>query len=130
MSEARVKLELAESHLERVLDAWNEPDWADLSIYGLYCLEAAVAAAAASVNIPITKDHYKKASVASSLYEKHGLPDVEDLMRDLNDARKAEAYGDVVAPDLNAEEVAGIIEDYVNRVRALVGDSGERENGE
>ena len=33
------------------------------------------------------------------------LPDVEQLLPDLNEARKSAAYGDVPAPDLNAEHV-------------------------
>ena len=37
------KVALARKHLDRVLDAWDEPtDWDDLSLYGFYCLEAAV----------------------------------------------------------------------------------------
>jgi hypothetical protein len=36
---------LAGRHLERVQEAWSEPDWSDLSTYGLYCLEALVRAA-------------------------------------------------------------------------------------
>jgi len=41
------KLALARHHLKRVLSAWDDPtDWDDLSLYGFYCLEAAVEAAA------------------------------------------------------------------------------------
>jgi hypothetical protein len=38
---------LAEEHLKRVQAAWDDPtDWEDLTMYGLYCVEAAVVAAA------------------------------------------------------------------------------------
>jgi hypothetical protein len=119
-SPAREKLALAEKHLDKVLAAWSEPDWADLAIYGLYCLEAAVEAAASAVGVSVTKQHWRKANVAAELFEGHQLPDVESLMSALNDARKAEAYGDIVAPELDAEDVATEIERYVEAVRALV----------
>lgn len=50
----------------------------------------------------------------------HGLPDVGQLLNDLNDARKSAAYGDVPAPELNAEVVASEIERYVDAVAELV----------
>ena len=51
----------------------------------------------------------------------HGLPDVSDLLVDLNDSRKAVAYGDVEAPDLDNEDVVNEIERYVKAVGELVG---------
>jgi hypothetical protein len=43
-------LECAEHHLARVQRAKDEPtDWYDLTIYGFYCVEAAVMAAASHV---------------------------------------------------------------------------------
>jgi hypothetical protein len=50
----------------------------------------------------------------------HGLPDAATLLRDLNEARKAAAYGDVEAPDLNAEDIAIQIEEYVEGVTELL----------
>ncbi|MCI0453339.1 MAG: hypothetical protein L0Z51_13340 [Candidatus Latescibacteria bacterium] len=44
-----------------------------------------------------------------------------DLLRDLNETRKSEAYGDVVAPTLDAEDVAREIEEYVEAVKTFVG---------
>ena len=88
------KLKLARRHLERVQAAWDTPtDWDDLSIYGLYCLEAAVEAAAAHVGLMTSKKHWEKADIAGELHKKHGLPDVGQLLRDLNDARKAAKPG-------------------------------------
>ena len=115
------KLALARHHLKRVLGAWDDPtDWDDLSLYGFYCLEAAVEAAAGRVGISTSKKHWEKADVAGELHRKHGLPDIEQLLRDLNDARKSAAYGDIPAPDLNAEDVASQIEAYVDAVADLV----------
>ena len=51
----------------------------------------------------------------------HGLDDVSDLLRDLNEVRKNEAYGDVVvAPELDPQDVATTIERYVDAIAALV----------
>ena len=95
------KLNLARRHLERVLVAWDTPtDWDNLSVYGFYCLEAAVEAAGMHVGLSASRKHWEKAETAGELHKKHGLPDVEQLLHDLNDARKAAAYGDVTAPDL------------------------------
>jgi len=48
------------------------------------------------------------------------MPDVSDLLRDLNEARKANVYGDVPAPSLNAEDVAQRIEEFVEAVKAAL----------
>ncbi len=115
--------ELARSHLERVQDSlWGDPvDWADLSMYGFYCLESCVVAAALHLGQERPSGHRDKAETAVVLAEEHDLPDVWDLLRDLNDMRKHEAYGDVDPPDgLGAEEVATAIEEYVESVGALL----------
>ena len=122
------KLALARRHLGRVLGAWDTPtDWDDLSLYGFYCLEAAVEAAAVHVGMRTSKRHWEKADVARELHRQYGLPDVERLLRDLNDARKSAAYGDVPAPDLSAEDVASEIEGYVDAVAELVEKSPDNE---
>jgi hypothetical protein len=122
VSKAEDKLSLARRHLDRVLSAWDVPtDWDDLSLYGFYSLEAAVEAAAIHVGLKTSTKHWEKADVAGELPASHGLPDVVQLLRDLNDARKSAAYGDVPAPDLNAEDVASESERYVDAVATLVG---------
>jgi hypothetical protein len=122
MATAKDKLKLARRHLERVLVAWDTPtDWDDLSLYGFYCLEAAVEAAAVHMGLATSKKHWEKADSAGELHKRHDLPDVRQLLRDLNDARKAAAYGDVPAPNLDAEDVASEIERYVDAVTALLG---------
>lgn len=121
MPTAKQKLELAREHLTRVQAAWDTPtDWADLSIYGLYCLEAAIEAGAIHAKLRISKKHWEKAEIAGELHKQHGLPDVEDLVSDLNDSRKAAAYGDVPAPALDAEHVAAEIERYVEAIEKFV----------
>lgn len=115
------KLELAKRHLERVQSAWTEPtDWDDLSLYGFYCLEAAVEAAALQLGLRTSKKHWEKADLAEDIHKRAGLPDIGDLLRDLNEARKAAAYGDMERPDLDAEDIAYQIEEYVNAVEALI----------
>lgn len=115
------KLAVARRHLNRVQAAWNDPtDWDDLSLYGFYCLEAAVEAAALHFGLRTSRKHWEKVDTASALHKEKGLPDVSDLLRDLNDARKAAAYGDIEVPDLEAESIASQIEDYVDAVAALL----------
>lgn len=124
MQSANDKLTLARRHLEKVLAAWSIPtDWDDLAVYGFYCLENAVEAAAKQLGLATPKNHWLRADLAGELHAIHGLPDVEPLLRNLNEARKAAAYGDVNAPELNAEDIALQIEAYVLAVEQLVEDS-------
>jgi hypothetical protein len=121
MSKATDKLGLAKRHLERVQGAWDEPtDWDDLSLYGFYCLEAAVEAAALYLRLGTSRKHWEKADIAVKLHKKHRLPDISKLLVDLNEARKAAAYGDTERPDLDAEGIAADIEEYVEAVEELL----------
>ena len=121
MSDAEDKLKLARKHLDRVLAAWDSPtDWDDLSLYGFYCLEAAVGAAAAHLGMAMSTRHWQKAETAAGLHTTHGLPDISHVLHQLNDARKAAAYGDIEAPELDAESVASQIEGYVDAVATLL----------
>ncbi|MGA8571417.1 MAG: hypothetical protein ACLP7A_03710 [Desulfobaccales bacterium] len=115
-------LALARSHLGRVQDAWDEPtDWTDLSIYGFLCLEAAIMAAANSLGWKVKATHREKAEAAERLSRELGLPDIYDLLWELNAARKAASYGDVSSPIFNAEDLARKIETYVEAVELVVG---------
>lgn len=98
----------------------DPPDWDDLSLYGFYCLEAAVEAAAIHAGLPLSTRHWEKASMAATLHSQHELPDVSELLRDLNQARKATAYGDVPHPDLDPERVALGIGQFVDAVSAFL----------
>lgn len=113
---------LALSHLERVQAAWDTPtDWTDLSTYGFYCLEACVVAAALQLEQKAPRGHMVKAQAARRLNKEHGLPDVEGLLVDLNAMRKYTAYGDTDPPDdMEPEDIALSIEEYVESVRALL----------
>ncbi len=122
MQGGREQLELAKRHLARVRAARDEPDWDDLAVYGFYCLECAVSAAAEHVGVSITRSHPGKIKVADILATDHGLPPASDLLRDLNDARKAAAYGDVDMPELEPQGVAEKIEEYVHAVEDLFAD--------
>lgn len=118
---AEDKLALAKRHLERVQVAWLDPtDWADLSIYGFYSLEAAIDAACLHVGFDTAKHHAARADAATALASGHGLPDVSELLRDLNEGRKHQGYGDVDPPEMSAEETAAALEAYVESVAALV----------
>ena len=113
-------LKLAKRHLERVQSSWDPPNWLDLSSYGLYALEAAVIAAAQRLAIPVKRTHVSKVEASRTLSKNHGLPDIGDLMQDLNEVRKSEAYGDVTTlQNLNAEDVASEVEIYIDAVERL-----------
>jgi HEPN domain len=111
-------LEVAKAHLERVRASWESPDWSDLGTYGLYCLEALVRAASLKAGETPIRTHWGKADQAKNLHERHGLPDIEDLLTDLNGLRKAIAYGDMEfdESDYDAEQIAATIEEYFNQV--------------
>ena len=112
---------LALSHLRRVEAAWPDPtDWTDLATYGFYCLEACVVAATLHSGRSRPNNHRDKVNEARSLANEHDLPDVGDLLVDLNAMRKHEAYGDSEPPEyLDPEGVAIDIEDFVKSVRGL-----------
>jgi len=118
---ARQRLNLAKRHLKRVQAAWDPPDWLDLAMYGFYCLEHAVSAAATRAKIKFGKTHPSKADAARELAARHGLPDVSSLLVELNDARKSVAYGDISMPHLDPEDVAIEVEEYVDAVEAFLG---------
>jgi len=68
----------------------------------------------------IRKTHADKADAAERLHDQHGVPDVSQLLVALNEARKATAYGDAQRPDLDPEEVASEIEEFVDSIENLI----------
>lgn len=124
MATATEKLKLARRHLDRVQTAALDPvDWAELSMFGLYALEAAVDAACLHFGEVPERSHWKRSDIAEKLSAEHGLDDVSDLLSDLNNIRKSEAYGDViVTPELDAEDTSSDIEHYIKAVADLMGD--------
>ena len=124
------QLNIARGRLERVQVAWYDPvDWADLSNYGLYALEAGVMAAARETGLAVKATHWAKAAAAGELAEAHDLDDVSDLMARLNEARKAANYGDMEAPEPDAEDVAAEVEAYLDAVEALLKVADHTGNG-
>ena len=123
-------LSIAERHLDKVRAAWDDPtDWADLTTYGLYCVEALVHAAGVAVGLSTVKTHWQKVGMAETLHTHHGLTDVSGLMRDLNEGRKANAYGDSEFDnsDLDAEEIANAIEEFFDEVGEFVASQGRED---
>ena len=116
-------LGIAEQHFPRVQEARDQLDWTDLGTYGLYCLEALIRAAALKSGETPIRTHWGKADQAKNLHQKVGLPDVSDLLQDLNVMRKAMAYGDEEfdESDHDAEEIVRDIEDYLAKVSGFVG---------
>lgn len=115
-------LALAKSHLKRAIAAAVDPvDWTDLSTYGFYCLEAAVMAAASQLKLNPQKTHRGKIQAAKRLANDHRLPDVSDLLLELNTARKAHAYGDVEAPALDEQDLTEDLHAYVEAVNKVLG---------
>src|SRR6266508_5876128 len=120
MSSAREHLELAQRHLARVQSASESADWPYLALDGFYCLENALVAAAIHAGIVTQESHPAKASAAQQLAASHRLPDISGLLVELNDARKAEAYGDVARPELDPEHLARTLEQYLEAVEAML----------
>jgi len=119
--EAEESLTLARKHLDRVRSSWDPPEWLDLAGYGLYALEAAVVAASTFKKYSLERNHWSKVDAARALAKREGLPDVASLMRELNEIRKSEAYGDVtVETDLDPEDIANEVEVFVEAVATML----------
>ena len=107
------KLKLARRHLERVLAAWDTPtDWDDLSIYGLYCLEAAVEAAATHIGLMTSKKHWEKVTPQTSCTKSTAFPTLDNCFVISTMPGRP--------PSLDAEGVASEIELYVDAVAQLL----------
>ena len=119
---AQDSFQLARSHLQRVRTSWDDPtDWTILATFGFYCLEACIVAAALHLGWPRPGGHPAKESSADRLSADHGLPNVRNLLSDLHEMQKHEAYGDTPPPSgLDAEDVATAIEAYVDSVGNLL----------
>lgn len=122
MQSAADSFQLALDHLERVNASWDDPtDWPVLATFGFYCLAACVVAAGLHLGRQRLRNHPGKVEESRYLAVEHGLPDVGDLLIDLNNMRKHEAYGDTDPPDdLDPQGVATEIEEYVDSVRRLL----------
>ena len=66
-------------------------------------------------------DTLGKIEVAGQLREHHGLLDIREMLSDLNELRKVEAYGESVDVDvLDVDDVLATIESYVELCEAKV----------
>lgn len=95
-------------------------DWTDLAVYGFYCLEVSVKAAAEHTGANPTTNHARKAVLARELAASHDLPDVSRLLLELNEARKAASYGDLMIPALDSDDLLTQLEEYVSAVGRLL----------
>ena len=119
--DAQEHLEFAQRHLKKVQDAWDDPtDWSDLAVYGFYCLEQAVTAAATHQGLKVRRQHRSKIQLAKSLHKKMGLPDIGELLALLHQAQKYASYGDVNPPAFDPQDVATEIEEYVEAVTKML----------
>ncbi len=103
----KAKAQLAREHLERALPAVSAADYTEAVTWLFAALEAAIVALADRQGIDTQRQHWKKAEVASELYQSgvvsHDFSKVHGL---LNRARKVAVYeGD--EPDLGDESLAG-----------------------
>ena len=63
------------------------------------------------------RTHDSKIEAAQELHQRLGLPDVSVLLRDLNELRKSESYGEIRPPvSRSADEIVGEVEEYVGEV--------------
>jgi hypothetical protein len=126
------KLELARTQLAKVQVAAVDPvDWSDLSLYSFYALENAVAAAADAAGVSWKQTHPSKIDASVELNSHYGLPDIADLLRDLNAIRKSSAYGEyLTAHRWDAEDIASQVEAYIDAVDTFVLDQEEEEEEE
>jgi len=115
-------LEIARKHLGKVRDAWEEPDWDDLTTYGLYCLEACIRAAVLKFGGTPVNTHYGKVDQSIELANNHGFDDIKDLLTELNDGRKANAYGDdeFDESDYDAKDMASRIKSYFDATEKIL----------
>jgi hypothetical protein len=84
------KLKLARDQLARVQVAAYDPvDWSDLAMYSFYALENAVVAAADHFGVQWKPNHPSKVEAARLLANQHGLPNIANLLIELNTFARA-----------------------------------------
>lgn len=123
MDEAQEKLRLARDHLAKVRQAVKArpPDLALLYVFGQFAVEVAATAAGAHVDLSEAETHPGKLRLAGRLRDEHGLPDVEEVLRDLQRNRIHEAYGNFEPSGrFSPDEIAVTVEAYVEAVARFV----------
>ncbi len=111
----RDRIELAKRELGKAQVAAIDPvDWLDVAVYSFYALENAVVAAADLEGLIWKPRHDSKIEVSELLRERLQLPDVAGLLRELNELRKSESYGEIRPPETrSAEEIVALVEGYI-----------------
>ncbi|HEX8453504.1 MAG TPA: hypothetical protein VF647_15490 [Longimicrobium sp.] len=124
-------IRLAQNHLERARRATSKDpvDWTDLTVYGFYCLEVALKAAAEHLGTRFATSHARKAQIAMEFATNHNLPDVSTLLTNLNEARKATGYGDVSIPPMDSDDLLAQLEGYVSAVVLLLAADDDPDDG-
>lgn len=124
LGEARKKLELARSQLERVqVASWSPPDPVEAVTWAFYAYENAVVAVSEAKGIPWTKNHAEKARLAHRLVELGILQmDVEERLITLNELRKDVAYGEpgFELQQVDLEDLSSEPEDFVDEVERVI----------
>jgi hypothetical protein len=124
LTEARAALKRAREQLERVQVAGIEPlDHVEAVTFAFYAYENGVVAVAEVKGIEWTKNHYEKAKLARTLFDKKFLStDIEDQLLRLNDLRKDVAYGEpgLELEQLDLEDLASDLERFLDEVETVV----------
>jgi hypothetical protein len=117
------KLKLARDQLARVQVAAYDPGGlVRLGHVQLLCTGERSGGAADHFGVQWKPNHPSKVEAARLLANQHGLPDIADLLIELNTLRKSEAYGEVSpSPTRSAEDIAIEVEQYVDALATLLG---------
>lgn len=123
--EAQEHLDRARVQYDRCVAAAGDPvDWPELAVWSFYCLENGVMAAALFFGLEVKHTHLSKQKASADLHRQHGLPEVEILLSQLNEARKAATYGDVEMPELDPEELVSFLDHFLEAVAAALSRDG------
>lgn len=124
MDDVSKRLQLAKNELAKAqVGAFEPVDWLEVALFAFYALENAVCAAADFHGVSWKRDHPSKVAAAEALHRSHDLPDVQQLLIDLNELRKSESYGEVRPPvDRTAEDVVADVEAYLVAVETHMRD--------
>lgn len=124
LGEARKKLELARSQLERVqVASWSPPDPVEAVTWAFYAYENAVVAVSEAKGVPWTKNHAEKARLAHRLVELGILQmDVEERLITLNELRKDVAYGEpgFELQQVDLEDLSSELENFADEVERVI----------
>lgn len=115
---AREALKRAKLQYQKAQENSDDPD--QVFVWCFYALENAVVAAATHADEEFQRNHWTKAEAARRLARDEGMTDVSEMLRDLNDARKGTAYGDIEEPEIEPEDVLTEVGDYIKEVENLL----------